>query len=262
MISEHFDDLFLDGRGQTRRADDGAANARAWLKEYPPKLLNRLLSSLMEQEDFKGSSAPHYASSAQRAPNRRITVSALTELFLRTGQISSFHLPPGFFKAAQAQYDLGNTLQEDPENALLASMTGREGDTERNSRLALKRAATDRARLMDALGYCSHLTYLNLSGQMKLEDETLARLLASLGELEEVIVKGCTEVGDRSVLALANKAGKRQALKVLNLNYTAVTVKGLRGLLARCKSLEVLKLASVNGLVSIHTLTVLTLLGC
>jgi hypothetical protein len=62
-------------------------------------------------------------------------------------------------------------------------------------------------------------------------------------------LKGCTSVGDETLIALARSAGKNGNLKILNLNYTAITVKGLKSLFARCKSLEVLKLANVNGLV-------------
>ncbi|BGP07332.1 hypothetical protein JCM10049v2_003163 [Rhodotorula toruloides] len=100
--------------------------------------------------------------------------------------------------------------------------------------------------LVARLPQCTSLTDLDLSGHIALRDAPLAKVLAQLPKLERINLKGCTKVGDASMIALSKATEDR--LKVLNLSLTAVTVKGLTSLLARCRSLEVLKLANVAGL--------------
>lgn len=101
--------------------------------------------------------------------------------------------------------------------------------------------------LVARLPQCTSLTDLDLSGHIELRDAPLAKILAQLPKLERINLKGCTKVGDASMIALSKATEDR--LKVVNLSLTAVTIKGLTSLLARCRNIEVLKLANVAGLV-------------
>jgi hypothetical protein len=102
--------------------------------------------------------------------------------------------------------------------------------------------------MIDKLASCVSLRKLDLTGQSTLKDKTLANAIANLENLEELILRQCINVGDLTVVRACRAAGDR--LKVLNLNFTAVTRKGIVSLMARAKVLEVLKLGNVNGLVS------------
>lgn len=254
VIVNSFSKLFLDDSGRVRHQDDEARNAIAWLRLLSPKLCNRLLSQLLQSTSHNTDNAPSTSSSSRAPP--RITVSALTELFLKSKNLTSFSLPPDFFRAAQPQYDPGNRLEDDfdPENELAGPQLflgkNKNARTQSAGDRALGRASRDRANLLASLSQCTSLKSLNLSGQLKLQDAIAANLVKELPNLEEVNFKGCTEVGDEMVVQLARHAGLNGKLRVFNLNYTAVTVKGLKGLFSRCKTLEVLKLASMNGLVS------------
>lgn len=104
------------------------------------------------------------------------------------------------------------------------------------------------ALLLSRLPACTNLIELDLSTLTTLGDAQLAKVLPSLPLLETINLRGCTKVGDASVIALSKATESR--LKVANLSLTAVSVKGLISLLARCSTLEVLKLANVSGLVS------------
>lgn len=249
IIIANFSELFLDESGRVRNQDEEARNAIAWLRLLSPKLCNRVLGGLLQSTYQQAK-----ATSPGTRPAPRVTVSALTELFLKSKNLTSFSLPPDFFRAAQPQYDPGNRLEDDfdPENELAGPQffLGKNARSQNAADRALGRASRDRVNLLTALAQCTSLKSLNLSGQLKLQDSVAANLVKELPNLEEVNMKGCTEVGDEMVVQLARQAGLRGKLKSLNLNYTAVTVKGLKGLFSRCKSLEVLKLASMNGLVS------------
>ncbi|KAK4701610.1 hypothetical protein P7C70_g4622, partial [Phenoliferia sp. Uapishka_3] len=100
--------------------------------------------------------------------------------------------------------------------------------------------------LLSKLPDCTTLTDLDLSSNTALSDNMLKGVLGKLGSLERVCLRGCTKVGDESLVALSRATGER--LKEVNLSMTAVTVKGLISLLSRCSALEVLKLANVQGL--------------
>ena len=91
-----------------------------------------------------------------------------------------------------------------------------------------------------------------MSTLITLGDQPLAKVLPALTLLEKINLRGCTKVGDASVIALSKATESR--LKVANLSLTAVTIKGLISLLARCSALEVLKLANISGLVSLSRL--------
>lgn len=149
------------------------------------------------------------AAGVETAP---IAVSALSGLFLNSDSPSSLSLPP-FYNAPGA--------------------------------------------LMASLDRCHALRSLILPNQQELLDYQLAPLLARLPNLEELNVKGCIKVGDQSVIAFSKKPGSlknstaagNDNVKILNLNLTAVTVSGLKSIIARCRNLQVLKLSHVNGLV-------------
>ncbi|GAA5829866.1 hypothetical protein JCM11251_007913 [Rhodosporidiobolus azoricus] len=100
--------------------------------------------------------------------------------------------------------------------------------------------------LINRIPQCTALADLDLSFHTNLADKALAKVLAQLPTLEAINLKGCTKVGDASLVALSKASEDR--LKVANLSLTAASVKGLTSLLARCKNLEVLKLASVAQL--------------
>ncbi|ORY78840.1 hypothetical protein BCR35DRAFT_304833 [Leucosporidium creatinivorum] len=102
------------------------------------------------------------------------------------------------------------------------------------------------ALLVGRISACTNLVELDMSSLITLGDQALAKVLPSLPRLEKINLRGCTKVGDASVIALSKATEGR--LKVANLSLTAVTVKGLVSLFARCSALEVLKLANVNGL--------------
>lgn len=101
--------------------------------------------------------------------------------------------------------------------------------------------------LLSKIPDCTALTYLNLASSTTLTDASTAKVLASLSRLERVVLRGCTKVGDASVIALSKATQGR--LREVNLSMCAVTIKGLTSLLARCSGLEVLKLANMSALV-------------
>ncbi|GAA6035875.1 hypothetical protein JCM8097_005751 [Rhodosporidiobolus ruineniae] len=113
------------------------------------------------------------------------------------------------------------------------------------TRLSLS-SLTAPAVLISKIPQCTALVDLDLALTTNLADKVLAKVLAQLTSLERINLKGCTKVGDASLIALSKATEDR--LKVANLSLTASTVKGLTSLLARCKNLEVLKLASVAQL--------------
>ena len=238
VLVDNFQKLFLAENGQIR-TNEQTENAIAWLRLLPTRVENRLLRALLSASQ-----------DSQNYQARHISVSAVSSLFLSCGNLTSFSLPSTYFRAAQPQYDPGNDLINDPEN-ILSTISGRPHRSIEAEQAALRRANKDRSLLLDSLRHCTALRYLNLVGQSNLKDETLAKLLGELFQLEEVILKGCTSVGDASVRAMARASGLKGILRVVNLNLTAVTVAGLKSLFARCKTLEVLKLANVNGLVSV-----------
>lgn len=103
--------------------------------------------------------------------------------------------------------------------------------------------------LINRLSNCPNLRRLDLRNQVGLKSRDLAPALKGLPLLEELLVPGCVNINDTVLQALSSATEDR--LRVVNLNLTAVTTRGLISLLARCKNLEVLKLGSINGLVSI-----------
>ncbi|TNY18825.1 hypothetical protein DMC30DRAFT_342156, partial [Rhodotorula diobovata] len=102
------------------------------------------------------------------------------------------------------------------------------------------------AILVARIPQCAALVDLDLRSHASLSDKNLANILAKLPSLQRLNVKGCTKVGDSALIALSKASEER--LKVVNLSLTAVSIKGLTSVLARCKNLEVLKLANVQAL--------------
>ncbi|GAA5987423.1 hypothetical protein JCM11641_002286 [Rhodosporidiobolus odoratus] len=113
------------------------------------------------------------------------------------------------------------------------------------TRLSLS-SLTAPAVLISRIPQCTALAHLDLAFQTGLKDAALAKVLGLLPSLEQVNLKGSTKVGDAALVALSKATEER--LKSVNLSLTAVSVKGLTSLLARCSHLEVLKLASVAQL--------------
>lgn len=105
------------------------------------------------------------------------------------------------------------------------------------------------ALLLSKIPNCTALTNLDLSGHTSLADGPLAKILAELPVLQTLNLRGCIKAGNQSVMAISKAAESR--LLNINLSLTAVTIKGLASLLARCSRLEVLKIANVGGLVSL-----------
>lgn len=103
------------------------------------------------------------------------------------------------------------------------------------------------ALLLNKIPDCTSLVSLDLSTHSALSDSSLAKVLGHLKLLEQVVLRGCTKVGDLSVIALSKSA--KEHLREVNLSMTAVTIRGLTALLACCPMLEVLKLANVQALV-------------
>ncbi|KAM0789016.1 hypothetical protein ACM66B_003082 [Microbotryomycetes sp. NB124-2] len=116
---------------------------------------------------------------------------------------------------------------------------------DRTTKVSLTNVAVPSLLLL-RIPQCTNLVELDLSSHLSLTDSTLAKVVSSLRLLEKLVVRGCTKVGDGAVVALSKATESR--LKHVNLSVTAVTVKGLTSLLARCARLEALKLANVQNL--------------
>lgn len=113
--------------------------------------------------------------------------------------------------------------------------------------LAIPGSLTLPPLVLSQLSKSPYLRKLDVSGHANLRPRDIVPALKGLRQLEELLLAGCVKLDD-SVVVAAAQAGEDR-LKVLNLNFTGVTTKGLISVLARCKNLEVLKLGSVSGLV-------------
>lgn len=96
--------------------------------------------------------------------------------------------------------------------------------------------------LFERLRTCSNLVSLSLIGQTDLTDRFAAALLAKMPALRKLSLSGCTKVGDEAVSVLSAD------MREVTLSYTATGATGLARLLGKAVDLEVLKLASCNGL--------------
>ncbi|SCV70963.1 BQ2448_3725 [Microbotryum intermedium] len=113
------------------------------------------------------------------------------------------------------------------------------------TKLSLSSLSTP-ALLLSKIPQCTSLTDLDLSTHTQLTDPSIAKILGALPTLQRLNLRGCTKVGDAAVIALSKATESR--LRSVNLNLTAVTIKGLTALFARCSGLQVLKIANVQAL--------------
>ncbi|KAK0208562.1 RNI-like protein [Desarmillaria ectypa] len=88
-----------------------------------------------------------------------------------------------------------------------------------------------------------NLRELRLTGFEKIVDEVFASVLLNVPRLKVLVLRGCSKVGGKTVLA----ASKCPQLRVANFNYTSATPASLAELLVGCSELEVLKLAKISN---------------
>lgn len=113
---------------------------------------------------------------------------------------------------------------------------------------ALSVSCTITSPVLRRIAQCTHLELLDLSAQASLKDAPLRGVLPRLHHLTKVVFKGCTQVGDETAKTISNHSTLHATLLHLNLNYTAITWQGLVKLLSSLRSLQVLKIASLNGI--------------
>ncbi|KAJ6627210.1 RNI-like protein [Mycena sp. CBHHK59/15] len=100
------------------------------------------------------------------------------------------------------------------------------------------------SQTITALPRMKELRELELFGFEKISDTTFASVLPRLPSLKVLVLRGCTRVGPKTLLATAEKC---RQLQTVNLNYTTVTPASLLPLLLACPRLEVLKLAGISN---------------
>ncbi|KAI0735233.1 hypothetical protein C8Q76DRAFT_276228 [Earliella scabrosa] len=86
------------------------------------------------------------------------------------------------------------------------------------------------------------LRELELTGLAKIADAAFASIIAKLPSLQQLNLRGCTNVGAKTVEAAAKHC---PSLELANFNYTAVPAISLAPLLQNCKQLAVLKVAGI-----------------
>lgn len=91
---------------------------------------------------------------------------------------------------------------------------------------------------------CPDLLHLELRDLKKPSDEIFSSVISELPRLETLILRGCSQVGSKTVAAAAHCS----ELRVLNLNYTSPSASSIGALLLVCPKLEVLKLAGIPKL--------------
>ncbi|KAK3826933.1 MAG: hypothetical protein JOS17DRAFT_239469 [Linnemannia elongata] len=100
-----------------------------------------------------------------------------------------------------------------------------------------------RTHLLWTLGVGPRLTKVNLNHQTGLSDKVVSDLVGACPNLTRLSLKGCSKVGD---LTLANlPEGSIEELNISFVGATACTVKGISGMLLRCRGLKVLKVAGL-----------------
>ncbi|KAG7099403.1 hypothetical protein E1B28_001256 [Marasmius oreades] len=78
----------------------------------------------------------------------------------------------------------------------------------------------------------------------KISDEKFASVFSRLTELRRVVLRDCTKVGLKTVVAIAKSCPH---LKIANLNHTSSPPAAVGDLLLSCPQLEVLKLAGISN---------------
>ncbi|KDN39873.1 hypothetical protein RSAG8_08524, partial [Rhizoctonia solani AG-8 WAC10335] len=96
------------------------------------------------------------------------------------------------------------------------------------------------------------ITSLDLTQLSGVSDQTFAKIVTRLPELERLVLRGCSKAGP---LVLEAAASNCPRLRILNMNYTSPTSRSIFSILLACKELEVLKIAGVPKLVDDEILT-------
>ncbi|KAF8944961.1 hypothetical protein BGZ47_003465 [Haplosporangium gracile] len=100
-----------------------------------------------------------------------------------------------------------------------------------------------RTHLLQTLGVGPRLTRINLNHQIGLSDKVVAGLVGACPKLSRLSLKGCSKVGDLTLASLPE--GAIEELNISFVGATACTVKGISGMVLRCRELRVLKVAGL-----------------
>ncbi|KAG9070840.1 hypothetical protein KI688_008381 [Linnemannia hyalina] len=100
-----------------------------------------------------------------------------------------------------------------------------------------------RAHLLWTLGVGPRLTKVNLNHQTGLSDKVVSGLVGACPNLARLSLKGCSKVGDLTLASLPE--GSIEELNISFVGATACTVKGISGMVLRCRALRVLKVAGL-----------------
>ncbi|EJU04532.1 RNI-like protein [Dacryopinax primogenitus] len=100
-----------------------------------------------------------------------------------------------------------------------------------------------------APGFATSLKTLELRGQTDLKDNVVAATLRHLPALISLVLRGCTQVGSRSVEAVAETC---HDLEMINLNYTVTRHAAIRKLVNSCKKLHSIKVAGLRDITDTH----------
>lgn len=100
-----------------------------------------------------------------------------------------------------------------------------------------------RTHLLWTLGVGLRLTKVNLNHQTGLSDRVVSDLVGACPNLARLSLKGCSKVGDLTLASLPE--GSIEELNISFVGATACTVKGISGMVLRCRGLRVLKVAGL-----------------
>ncbi|KAG0284896.1 hypothetical protein BGZ96_010769 [Linnemannia gamsii] len=100
-----------------------------------------------------------------------------------------------------------------------------------------------RTHLLWTLGMGPRLTRINLNHQTALSDKVVADLVGECPKLTRLSLKGCAKVGDLTLARIP--ADVIEELNISFVGATACTVKGISGMVLRCRELRVLKVAGL-----------------
>ncbi|KAF9150424.1 hypothetical protein BG015_007773 [Linnemannia schmuckeri] len=100
-----------------------------------------------------------------------------------------------------------------------------------------------RTHLLRTLEVGPRLTRINLNHQTGLSDKVVADLVGACPKLSRLSLKGCSKVGDLTLASLPE--GVIEELNISFVGATACTVKGISGMVLRCRELRVLKVAGL-----------------
>ncbi|KZT58058.1 RNI-like protein [Calocera cornea HHB12733] len=100
-----------------------------------------------------------------------------------------------------------------------------------------------------AENFAPRLKSLEIRGQPDLKDSYVAATISHLPSLTNLVLRGCTKVGSKSVEAAARTC---RDLEYINLNYTIAGHVAIHKLLASCKKLHSIKLAGLSDITDTH----------